>query len=184
VAAERTGTSAYRDDLAAAQARVAQLEEELRGARGVGENERLGVITEEVDKGRRMVDPKRLWLLRLGMAGVPAFFGVVLFFLLASSGQLGGAFGALAACSSVALLYGLLIPRAAAKQGARLLAKAEQQLDGATRLRRLEAEVRTLRGELTHLRSIVEGQRVRVADASADEDPSAASRYGTFSSET
>ncbi|MEP7125798.1 MAG: hypothetical protein ABJE95_33010 [Byssovorax sp.] len=169
----------YRDDLAASQARVAELEDELRG-RGPapGAKARLETITLERDQARKMLDPRRIRLLRFGLAGVPTAIGLVVAIAALTSGNLGGALGALLVSGVIAALYGLLVPWAAAKQGGRQLAKVEQQLDDASRLRKLEAEVDVLRGELVQLRSTVERPRVRVVVAAnatdaADEEADA-----------
>src|SRR5262249_44880940 len=119
--------------------------------------------------------------LSLAFAGVPAAMGIAFFAALMIAGQTGAALAVLAACGFVAALYGLVVPAAAAKQGGRKLAKVEQQLDDAVRLRRLETELDALREEVALLRSMHERQRLRIderhgADENADGDAEGAAR--------
>jgi hypothetical protein len=164
-----TDRDAYRDDLAAAQARVATLEDALAARNASGGEARAREIAElEARRAKALAagDERRIrkatlllvagiFVLLLTLLAVPAFL---------VSGDL-PSLGLLAIAAVPCLLLGGILPlvfKAGAKQE---LANVDARLGEATRMRELEEQVKETRGLLAQMAQ--HGPRVRL-DEHAD----------------
>ena len=161
----------YRDELAAAHARIAALEEQLanRSLRAPASDARIAELEEKRDKAARAASPRTAR--RVGIA-----LGAMIAALFGAPALLAGAPGLGAIGAALGVFIGALVWWSQLGSGADILMKAQRELDDALRLRALEQQVAETR-HLVERAQHAETTGLRVAapadDASDGDDPEA-----------